>query len=252
MFNHQPAQQVNTIQSRCSICERTLVFESNDDTWSCRDQLVSQDCPLGHCVVRERALAEVLFSLFDRNEVKRLAIHEPAPSGRGVSRWLIANADNYLRSGYFPDKPWGITINGLQNENLEALTFPDALFDLVIHLDVLEHLFDPFRALMEIYRTLKPGGYCLFSVPTEHNRFYSEQVAKISDDGSLVVTGEPEYHGNPQHADKGALVTWRYGYDLPWLIARATPFDVEVRRWQSKTRAVMGYMTEIYILRKPF
>lgn len=182
--------------------------------------------------------------------VKYLAIHEAAPTPRGLSQWLNKHAVNYVKSGYFPDRPWGETINGLRNENLEEQTFPDASFDLVIHLDVLEHLFDPFRALNEIHRTLKPGGACLFSAPTEHNRFHSEQVARITETGDIKTVGEPEYHGNPQRQSEGALVTWRYGYDLPLLISRTTPFDVEVRRWHSKSKAIMGYMTEIYILHK--
>lgn len=250
LYNPRIEHKVNTIQSKCPICESNLEFSSNEDFWTCRDELVANDCPMGRCVVRERAMAETLFSFFDREQVKALSIHEPAPSPRGLSLWLRNNAPHYHMSGYFPESPWGAMVNGFRNENLEAQTFPDADFDLVIHLDVMEHLFDPFRALNEIFRTLKPGGICLFSAPTEHNRFHSEQVAKMTDEGGVITVGKPEYHGNPQREGEGALVTWRYGYDLPLLISRATPFDVEVRRWQSKGRAIMGYMTEIYILRK--
>jgi hypothetical protein len=38
---------------------------------------------------------------------------------------------------------------------------------------------------------------------------------------------------------------------LPYLIAKQTNFDVELRRWHSRSRAIMGPMTEVYILRKP-
>lgn len=250
LYNHPAERKVTVIQSKCPICENSLEFSSNEDFWSCRDQLAAEACPLGRCVVRERALAEVLFTLFDREQVMKLSIHEPAPTPRGLSLWLSNHALNYIKSGYFPNNSWGSNVNGIRNENLEAQTFPDFSFDLVIHLDVLEHLFDPFRALNEVYRTLKPGGFCLFSAPTEHNRFHSEQVAQITEAGKIVTVGKPEYHGNPQRESEGALVTWRYGYDLPLLIARHTPFDVEVRRWQTRSRAIMGYMTEIYILKK--
>jgi hypothetical protein len=37
----------------------------------------------------------------------------------------------------------------------------------------------------------------------------------------------------------------------PYLIAKQTNFDVELRRWHSRSRAIMGPMTEVYILRKP-
>lgn len=242
--------EVNTVKSCCPICHKELFFSSANDFWTCRDSLSSKECPLNGCLVRERAVAEALFSLFDREKVKKMSIHEAAPTPRGLSLWLRQNAIDYVFSGFFPDKPWGSIFNGFRNENLESQTFQDESFDLVIHLDVLEHLFNPFQALREIYRTLKPLGVCLFSVPTEHNRFSSEQVATLSNTGNVVIIGEPEYHGNPQRSGEGSLVTWRYGYDLPLLISRNTCFDVEVRRWQSRTRAIMGHMTEIYILTK--
>ena len=47
----------------------------------------------------------------------------------------------------------------------ENLPYPDAGFDLVVCLDVLEHVADAEVVLMEIYRVLKPGGIVLTSVP---------------------------------------------------------------------------------------
>ncbi len=42
---------------------------------------------------------------------------------------------------------------------------PDAAYDSVICLEVLEHVPDPFRALAEIRRILRPGGVLVLSVP---------------------------------------------------------------------------------------
>jgi SAM-dependent methyltransferase len=42
----------------------------------------------------------------------------------------------------------------------EALPFPDAHFDIVMCVDVLEHVRDPERLVAEIGRCLKPGGLC--------------------------------------------------------------------------------------------
>ena len=70
------------------------------------------------------------------------------------------------------------------------------------------------------------------------------------ENGQLRVVGEPEYHGNPQRPEDGAIVTWRYGFDLPLLIQRNTGFDVETRRYQSQGNAAMGYMNEVYVLQK--
>jgi SAM-dependent methyltransferase len=239
------------IVSHCPICDQVRHFSAADDYYGCRSSLVAQDCELGGCVPRERAIAKAIFSLYGRDEIQRLAIHEAAPAARGVSRWMSGNCPGYVASGYFPDQPFGTQKGRLRNEDLEHQTFPDASFDMVMHLDVMEHLFQPFQALREAYRTLKPGGRCIFTAPTYPEMVKSRQVAHLREDGSLAIEGKPEYHGNPQHPEQGALVTWRYGYDLPVLIARETSFDVEVRRWQAPGEAVMGYMTEVYILTRP-
>lgn len=50
----------------------------------------------------------------------------------------------------------------------EALPFPDAHFDIVMCVDVLEHVRDPEALVAEISRCLKPGGLCQI---TAINRF---------------------------------------------------------------------------------
>lgn len=237
------------LAARCPICDEDRSFAAADLYWSCRAGLRSTGCPLGTCIPRQRALADALFSLFGRESVRKLAIHESSPGPNGISLWLRRHCPGYLASGYFPDVAPGAMVGGLRNEDLEQQTFRDSSFDLVVHLDVLEHVYEPFKALCEIERTLKPGGVCLFTAPTYPERTRSEQVA-FREGETVRVIGEPEYHGNPQGTE-GALVTWRYGYDLPYRISQHTRFDVEVRRWHARTRAIIGPMTEVYILRKP-
>lgn len=238
-------------RSYCNICDQWHLFEAKDDYYDCRGGLKSERCPYGSCATRERAMATTLFGLVLRETLPHKVIFECSPCIRGLSLWLKRHVPGYTPTGFFPDKPFGSTVQGLRNEDLERLTLPDESVDIWLHLDVLEHLYQPFQAMREIYRTLCPGGVCLFTVPTYPDRVRSEQVAFLQTDGTIRTIGEPEYHGNPQHSEQGALVTWRYGYDLPLLITRETGFDVEVRRWQSKAIAVMGPMTEVYICRKP-
>lgn len=52
--------------------------------------------------------------------------------------------------------------------NAEYLPFADASFDLVSALDVLEHMPDDRRAIQEIFRVLKKGGFALITVPAHH------------------------------------------------------------------------------------
>jgi SAM-dependent methyltransferase len=58
---------------------------------------------------------------------------------------------------------------GLEAHQVELggarLPFQDGSFDLVFMTEVLEHLLYPDRALVEIHRTLRPGGYLLLSTP---------------------------------------------------------------------------------------
>jgi len=39
------------------------------------------------------------------------------------------------------------------------------MFDIIVCTEVLEHTLDPFSAVKEIYRLLKPGGILILSVP---------------------------------------------------------------------------------------
>ncbi|GAB6157067.1 class I SAM-dependent methyltransferase [Desulfotomaculum varum] len=50
-------------------------------------------------------------------------------------------------------------------ESITALPFTDHSFDLVICLDVLEHLADERAALAELSRVVRPGGVVVISVP---------------------------------------------------------------------------------------
>ena len=236
-------------ETLCPICSKSMEFSSEDDFWSGRSGLLAERCPLGTCLTRERALSFVLKTIYDEKKIKNLRIHESSPCYRGISRWLAENCSNYVASSYFPDRPLGTCVGRVHNEDLENQTFSEASFDLVIHLDVLEHLFDPFKALREIYRTLSPDGICVFTAPTQWAEQSSKQVAFLDKEGKLEIKGTPEYHGNP-FDKKGSLVTWRYGYDLPLLVMRETNFDVEVRRFQSRNVAAIGVNTEVYILSK--
>lgn len=50
----------------------------------------------------------------------------------------------------------------------EQLPYPSAIFDLVLCLDVLEHVKNPGELLAEVSRVLKPRGVVLTTVPNRH------------------------------------------------------------------------------------
>ena len=56
------------------------------------------------------------------------------------------------------------------------LPFPDSFFDLVVCLDVLEHIQEDHLVTSEIFRILKPGGNFLISVPEDPNLWSAHDV----------------------------------------------------------------------------
>lgn len=66
---------------------------------------------------------------------------------------------------------------------LEKLPFPDASFDTVVSLWVLEHISEPKKVFSEIARVLKPGGYFAFVTPNKKSwlialrRIMSQRIA---------------------------------------------------------------------------
>lgn len=49
--------------------------------------------------------------------------------------------------------------------NACEIPYPENSFDLVVSFDVLEHIEDDHKAVSEIKRVLKPGGFFVFTVP---------------------------------------------------------------------------------------
>jgi len=51
----------------------------------------------------------------------------------------------------------------------DGIPFPDATFDNVFCIEVLEHVPNPFGALTEMHRVLRPGGVLTLSVPNPYH-----------------------------------------------------------------------------------
>jgi SAM-dependent methyltransferase len=202
-------------------------------------------CERCRSIPRERAAAVVLEERCP--DWRDRDIHESSPIGRGLSLKIRQQATSYVASQYFRGQQHGVVISGARNENLERQTFADRSFDIVIALDVLEHVNLPDAVCREVWRTLRPDGLFLFTAPTYKQLVTSERRA-VYTDTSVLHLAEPDYHGNPLSAE-GSLVTFHYGYDLAELVAASAPFDVTVVRAVDRTRAILGDMTEVYACR---
>jgi SAM-dependent methyltransferase len=77
----------------------------------------------------------------------------------------------------------------------ESTGLPDASFDLVLCTQVIEHCMNPWAAVREIHRILKPGGHLVVSAPhvwfyhphpTDHWRFTQEGMAHLCQEAGLI------------------------------------------------------------------
>jgi ubiquinone/menaquinone biosynthesis C-methylase UbiE len=77
------------------------------------------------------------------------------------NEWLDAYKSNveYLVLDKVPD--YNPDIVG----DIHALPFSDNSLDAIVCIAVLEHVEEPQKAMREIYRVLKPGGYCYIYAP---------------------------------------------------------------------------------------
>jgi hypothetical protein len=229
----------------CPICRSATTFKA----WTSwfRDGLICVNCP-GYSVPRERALMLLLDRL--RPNWRDLSIHESSPAPRGVSARLHADCPNYTASHFFPDVAPGHFKNETRCENIEAMTFPDQSFDIVITQDVMEHVFHPDRAYGETYRVLRPGGLHLHTTPISMVMPESIRAAELGADGEIRHLMPAQYHGNPI-SDQGSLVTFHYGRDIVSLIAGWTPFSVEMVAFNDRFHGVVGEFTEVIACFRP-
>lgn len=234
------------IDGWCPICEKNAKFRAKKGSWY-RGTLLCQSCE-GGSVPRERALAYVLSR--ERPDWRNLRIHECSPGKRGLSVKLSRECKAYMPTHYFPAQEQGKMISGWRNENIEATTFQNGQFDIVISQDVLEHIFHPGKCFVDVYRTLSDDGIFISTFPIRKQQIESHVPrVKLNNNGSVEHLKEPEYHGNPI-SGSGALVTFDYGYTIHQMIPCWADFNVEVARFCDRRMGVLGEYTEVIICRK--
>lgn len=82
----------------------------------------------------------------------------------GLEQYARATGTDYFEEALHFCRARGHTM--LCKADAVDLPFPDATFDIITALDVLEHLDDDYAALKELWRVMKPGGILIVSVPS--------------------------------------------------------------------------------------
>ena len=106
--------------------------------------------------------------------------------------------------------------------DVQALPFADGEFDVILCVHVLEHIPDDRRALAELHRVLRPGGWAILQVPI--------QGEHTDEDPSVTDPEERQRRfGQDDHVRM-------YGRDFEDRV-RAAGFDLDVRVFRDELSA---------------
>lgn len=124
----------------------------------------------------------------------------------------LTGVDGYIRSSFLPEHPFGAEVEkGYFNINLEAISFGNSSFDIVLSSDVMEHVRYCDRAHEEIYRVIKSDGVYVFNVPNDM-KMKDNWILVDPNDNDRVLVNPPHYHGDPL---TGGILSYRvFGQEL--------------------------------------
>lgn len=128
--------------------------------------------------------------------------------------------------------------------DITAIARADEEFDVVLCVHVLEHVVDEGRALSEILRVMKPGGWAIIMVPMDRNRERTFEVR-----GAVSPSERMRLYGKSDHVRV-------YGRDFGRRLAEAG-FAVKVDNLveelggEAARRYGLGVNTDIYLCEKP-
>lgn len=134
---------------------------------------------------------------------------------------LVAEGINNARS-----KGFNVQVVDL---NTGILPFPDAYFDTVTILAVLEHVFDPYSIIREIRRVLRPSGILIIDVPnaaavTNRIRFLLGRIP--------ITSHDPGWDGGHLHYfTKHALDNFLESEGFDVLSRKTTGGSPHLREW---------------------
>jgi len=160
----------------CNIC-KFKANKLNSDSWH-----LYTICPRCQSGVRQRLLWEALCSLEEvnlRNLItdKKVLHFAPEHILRDLIRKtasLYKTADFFAGDYTYPNIDYNLDISAMPK-------ITDSSYDCLIACDVLEHVQDHHSAFMEINRVLKPGGYCILTVPQKDGLQVTLEDLSITD-----------------------------------------------------------------------
>jgi SAM-dependent methyltransferase len=201
---------------KCNICDSGLhsFVEINNDKL----------CPRCGSLQRTRRLWKILDSEFIKGG---LNILDFSPS-RSLHRIMKKKNRSYISSdlsgNFNSDVAYNIKDIGCKDEN----------FDLIICYHVLEHIDDDNKAMRELFRVLKKGGFCIIQTPFKEGNIYENNAITLPED-------REKHFGQSDHVRI---------YSIGGLKDRleSVGFQAEVRNYQEENHNFNGFNKEETVL----
>ncbi len=217
-----PGDRRGDERGRCFVCGAKTRFVRNRwilsrelrRSWPAsfvtRESMLCAECGSSR---RVRLLADALLQLYGEGAV---SVAELVAEARFRSL-RVAEINAAGRMHPFLAAHPGLTYVEYPEEDVQALSWPDSSYDLVLTSETLEHVPDLHGALQEIRRVLRPGGRHVFTVPVDRRLAETRSRAGLP----------PQHHG--RGGGPFALVTrradmlahWDIGTDVPRLLREA-------------------------------
>jgi SAM-dependent methyltransferase len=131
----------------------------------------NSECPSCKSQPRHRSFCLYFRSLLDQGKEMRLLHFAPEPC-------LTDFFKTFPKIEYL-----SVDINessAMQKEDITSLSFGDSTFDMVFCSHVLEHIEDDRKAMAELLRVLKKGGFAVIDVPIDFDREQTHEDPSIT------------------------------------------------------------------------
>ena len=183
-------------------------WELSEEERSYIDRQQGTHCVKCGCSLRSIVLAKAIVEVVGVSGPLRAAVRDP-----GVASLDVLEINEAGSLGQFLGDHPKRTLSLYPAVDMQALPYPDASYDLVLHSDTLEHVPDANLALRECRRVLRPNGAMCFTVPIIVGRMTRSTAGRV-----------PSYHGSPAQAGEDFRVHTEFGADA-WTWCLRAGFD---------------------------
>ena len=196
---------------------------------------------------RQRVVLDILSQLYSKQarDTLRVHLHE------AITRLALTIKGHFpytIASEYLPDDEHKAQRFPIPHVDICHSSLPAKSFDLIISLEVLEHVPSIDAALVDMQRILKVEGRLLATFPFRYMSASSLKRATLDGNGDVVHLLDPEYHGNPVDREKGSLVFEIPGWDIVEKAKQIGFSDAGFRFVGSKARGIFSKdLTGIFV-----